>query len=233
MSLRGLALLLVGFAAAHAAPIAMQEWTAGFGEAMLTPVPYPDAEHTSAVVLTATSGRIRLIGPDGHVLSTMQLTLPATASAIPVAFERGSEPVIVAADVAGSIYCFRRDGRLKWKYAQDGKATDFRHLTAGDISGDGKPEVILTGSRGHLFAVDGEGRLKLEIRTTTFRLSTAATADLDGDGRPELVFGTEDNEVYAVRGDGRMLWHTEVPGRVGRALPVIAELRPGEPDVLV
>ncbi|MGH9663728.1 MAG: PQQ-binding-like beta-propeller repeat protein, partial [Bryobacteraceae bacterium] len=64
-------------------------------------------------------------------------------------------------------------------------------------------------------------------------MSTAATADLDGDGRAALVFGTEDNEVYAVRGDGRMLWHTEVPGRVGRALPVIAELRPGEPDVLV
>ena len=233
MSLRWLALLLVGFAPARAAPIAMQEWTAGFGEAMLTPVPYPDAEHTSAVVLTANSGRIRLIGPDGHVLSTMQLTLPATASAIPVAFERGSEPVIVAADVAGSIYCFRRDGRLKWKYAQDGKATDFRHLTAGDIGGDGKPEVILTGSRGHLFAVDGEGRLKLEITTTTFRLSPAVTLDLDGDGRAALVFGTEDNEVYAVRGDGRMLWHTEVPGRVGRALPVIAELRPDEPEVLV
>jgi len=233
MALRWVCLTCCGLISVYAAPIVTPEWTIDFGESMSQPVAYPDAEHATAVLLTASSGRLRLIGPDGHVLSTMRLDLPATTSAIPVAFSGGAEPAIVAADVAGSIYCFRRDGTRLWKYARDGKATDFRHLSVADLDGHGSPDVLLTDSRGHLFAVDGRGRLKLDITTTTFRLSTAVAADLDGDDRAEIVFGTEDNEVYAVRGDGSLLWHTDLPARVGRALPVIAWLRPGNPVVLI
>ena len=215
-------------------PLARVDWSFDFGEGLLHPVAYPDAGHTAALLLTASSGRIRLLGPDGAVLASMRLDLPPSTNAIAVSFSKNDEASIVAADVAGSIYCFRRDGQLEWKYARDGKATDFRHLAVADLDGDGTPEVLLCDSRGHLFAVDSHGRLKLEVTTTTFRLGTPAAADLDGDGRMDLVFGTEDDEAYAIHGDGRLLWRASLPGaKLGRAVPVIADLTPGKPVVLL
>ena len=228
-----LAMLVLTCQFAIAASLATPEWSYDPGEGIGQLAPFPDSEHAEGVLLTGGSGHITLIAPGGQVLSSMQLDLPAAANAIPLIFRRGEEPRIVAADNEGSIYCFRRSGERVWKYTRGGKASDFRFLTAADLDGDGVNDVIMSDSRGHLYAVDVKGRIRFEVTATNFRVSPAATADIEGDGRAVIVFGTDDNDLYAVRSSGETLWHARIDGAIGRGLPIITLLGSERPVVLV
>ena len=218
---------------ALAAGVATEEWTYEFGETVLQPAPYPDYKHAEGILLTGRSGQVRLIAPGGRVLASMQLDADPTTNAIPVVFRRGEETQIVAADKDGSIYCFRRSGERVWKYEHNGKADGYKLLTIADLDGRGANDVLLSDSRGHLYAVDASGHLRFEVTATTYRVSPAAVAEAAGEGGAEVVFATEDHEVYAVRADGQYLWRTEVEGSLGRGLPLITTLGSNQPVVLV
>jgi outer membrane protein assembly factor BamB len=228
-----LIIFALGLQPGVAASVARPEWNYQPGERVSQLAPFPDSEHAEGILLTGNSGRIRLIAPGGRVLSSMQMDLSPTTNAIPVTFHRGEEPRIVAADTDGSIYCFRRSGERLWKYLRQGKAEDFKLLTVADLDGQGANDVLLSDSRGHLYAVDSNGHLRFEVTATNYRVSAAAAADIDGDGRAELVFSTEDNDVYAVRASGEVLWHAVVEGSLGRGLPIITTLDSAKSVVLV
>ncbi len=225
------ALVAMASPMALAQRVATPEWSFDLGEAVEQPAPFPNAQHAEGVLITGSSGRIHLVGPGGKVLSSMQMDLPTGAGAVPVVFQHGDESRIVAADNEGSIYCFRRDGVRMWKYVRGGKANNFRLLTVADLGGKGANEVVMTDSRGHLYAVDVNGRLRFEVTATNYRVSPAAIAEIGGS--PALVFGTEDKDLYAVHADGEVIWHAQVDGRIGRALPVVASLEPEKQTVLV
>ncbi|MBI1787310.1 MAG: PQQ-like beta-propeller repeat protein, partial [Acidobacteria bacterium] len=193
------------------------------GGALGSPVPFPSQDAAEAVLVTLASGKIVLLNPAGQPAASMQLDLAPTAPAVLGRLAGKAAPEVLAADVAGSIYCFNARGERLWKHTRTGKAADFRVLVVADIDGDGQPEVLLSDSRGHLFAVDSSGRLRLEVTATRYRVSAPAVGDLDGDGVPELVFGTEDNEMYCLNGRGEFLWRRSLEGRFGRALPVLAD----------
>lgn len=120
------------------------------------------------------------------------------------------------------------------KYTWRSKCRDFRLAVIADLDGSGKRHVIVTDSRGHLYALDHNGRLRLEVNTTTYRLGTPSVGDVNGDGRPELIFGTEAGEVLCITAEGRLLWRTQVEGPVGRSLPLVADIqRDGRYEVLI
>jgi subtilisin family serine protease len=90
----------------------------------------------------------------------------------------------------------------------------YSNVVIGDVDGDGKPEIIVSGLQAQ--APDGQGSLHLEIliyNTDGVLLRSLATpagpvsnslvalADLDGDGIPEIVTGTGPY-IYAWKGDG-------------------------------
>lgn len=75
---------------------------------------------------------------------------------------------------------------------------------AGDINGDGLPELVYTHSRG-VVAVDSELRTLWELRDTSEGGQTCAMADLDGDGRSEVVLGLQSGLVVLDQ-DGKTLW---------------------------
>ncbi len=205
------------------------EWTYDAGQGALQPVAFPGAARADGILLTGSSGKIVLVAPGGTALAEMRLDLQPSAEAIPVVFHAGEEARIVAADVGGSIYCFRRDGQRLWKYTRDGKATDFRHLLA--VNGPDGTEIAFSDSRGHLYLVDAIGRLRFEMTTTAFRISAAGVSS-DKEGRQELIFGTEDRDLWAVRQDGTVVWRAPVSGPIGRSLPIVANLG-AAPTVLV
>ncbi|MBO0858576.1 MAG: PQQ-binding-like beta-propeller repeat protein [Chloracidobacterium sp.] len=203
------------------ATLGAPEWSYDPGEGVLQPQAFPNAEHADGILLTGSSGKVVLVGSGGKALAEMRLDLQASAEAIPIVFHQGEEPRIIAADVSGSVYCFRRDGKRLWKYSRDGKATDFRRLLA--VGGPGRSEIVFSDSRGHLYLVDSAGRLRFELTTTAFRISAAA-ASQDKAGRRELIFGTEDRDLWAVRRDGTVVWRAPVSGPIGRSLPIVANL---------
>ncbi len=122
----------------------------------------------------------------------------------------------------------------------------------GDISGDGRPDVVVGGLDGRLYAWDGRGRplrgfpyaTALPRPAEAGRLEPAiyaspALADLDRDGRLDVVFGAADQRVYALRGDGRPLPGWPVLARDGDdpakilSSPAVGDLDgDGSPDVV-
>lgn len=88
----------------------------------------------------------------------------------------------------------------------------------GDITGDGRPEVVAAGLDGRLYAWDRLGRtvrgfpyaIRLRGTAEQGKLDSAiyaspALADLDRNGRLDVVFGAADQRIYAVSGRGRTL----------------------------
>lgn len=127
----------------------------------------------------------------------------------------------------------------------------------GDITGDGRPEVVVGGLDGRLYAWTARGRrvpgfpyrirlAKPGAEPDSAKLDSAiyaspALADLSGDGRLDVVFGAADQRVYAIDGRGRDLpgWPVlarDTPdGYVGKILssPAIGDLNgDGRPDVV-
>ena len=127
----------------------------------------------------------------------------------------------------------------------------------GDVDGDHRPDVVVGGMDGRLYAWSARGRplrgFPYRIRLTqpgaepnSAKLDSAiyaspALADLDGDKRLDIVFGAADQRIYAIDGRGRDLpgWPVlarDTPdGYVGKILssPAIADLDgDGRPDVI-
>lgn len=193
-----------------------------------SPLPFPNAERSSGIVVALSNAKVQLLSAQGKVLADMPLDLDVTAQPVLVDANGDGTPEIVAADVAGSIYAFEASGRRLWKHTRNGKANDFRFLAAAANL------ICLGDSRGHVLCVDLAGKPRVQANATTYRVSSPAIADLDGDGVPDLAFGTEDKSVYAVSADGRQLWKTPLEGRFGRGYPVAADVNgDGKPEVLI
>jgi hypothetical protein len=108
------------------------------------------------------------------------------------------------------------------------------HLAAaGDLTGDGKADLIVGTENYLVFAVNGNGWGTGDILWSfntcksnsncgaisgvdgAFETSLAANADLDGDGVPDVVFSTDggNDHVYALSGaDGSVIWEVGSDG---------------------
>jgi subtilisin family serine protease len=122
----------------------------------------------------------------------------------------------------------------------------------GDVDGDRRPDVVIGGLDGRVYAWDGRGRalrgfpvaVGLRAPAEAGRLDAAiyaspALADLDRDGKLDVVVGAADQRVYALRGDGRAVPGWPVLARDGADVskilssPAIGDLDgDGSPDVV-
>ena len=200
------------------------EWQMDFGEAVVGhPVPLDSVSATRGILITLRAGKVVLLNPAGEKVRTLTLDLPCETPAIAGDLLGQGIPSIVAVDVRGSVYCFDERGERRWKFSRAVKSGEFRLPVFVDLDGDGKPEVIVTDSYGHLQALDVAGHLRLEVAATNYRVSVPAVGDVTGDGKPEIIFGTEAGEVYCLNTAGELVWSTTVDACFGRALPLIAD----------
>ncbi len=109
---------------------------------------------------------------------------------------------------------------------------------AGDVDGDGVPEVVFTsytaeayGSAGALFLLDGASGSEQAAWTSIGGYSPAgsggvALGDLEGDGTPEIVVLSSDNRLLALHADGTLVWASDVRSSDfgGHSYPSIADL---------
>lgn len=199
-------------------------WSVDFaGQAIGCPIPLGPVEAARGVVITDRTGKITILDREGQKKVVMTMDLPAETPAVAVDLGGRGTWTILGVDAWGSVYAFQETGQRLWKAERRAKSGEFRLPVAADLDGDGRKEVLVSDSRGHLDVFEPDGRLRLQMEATTYRVSVPAVGDVDGDGRPEIVFGTEAGEVYCVDGRGEVVWFQDRSGCFGRAFPLLAD----------
>ncbi|MBD3387787.1 MAG: hypothetical protein GF416_01950 [Candidatus Altiarchaeales archaeon] len=108
-----------------------------------------------------------------------------------------------------AVLVLNNEKRLIWQFETIGAAIS---LAAGDVTGDGRKEVIV-GSYPTLYVLDADGGLiwkKSDVINTY--VEDVAVADLDGDNRSEVIAAS--NEVYVFDQEGDLLWKGMTDSRV-------------------
>ncbi|NMB76467.1 MAG: VCBS repeat-containing protein [Myxococcales bacterium] len=81
------------------------------------------------------------------------------------------------------------------------------NIAAGDLDGDGRPEIVTAKSGGRdLICFEGDGTFKWQTQTDLLVTSWGgpAIANVDGEGPPEIVIGAN-----VVDADGNLRWHRD------------------------
>lgn len=178
-------------------------WTLPLGRAASGP-PMP---YSGGVVVTLNDGRIVFVDDAGRLTATAKMDQAPMGPALV------ADGAVYAADAWGSVYRFQLNGARVWKYSRETRAGSGYNtpVLAGGM-------VIITDTRGHLYGVDANGRLRLDVQATNYRLSTPAAVN------GELIFGDDAGTVYTVTFDGRLRSQQRLDGaRLGRALPLVVD----------
>jgi len=156
---------------------------------------------------------------------------------------------VVVGDTRGYLHAFRHDGQPMpgWPIKTGPADATYRILArpaVADLSGDGRPEVILALSDGKLYVYGADGSLlpgwpaSIGDAADTYGNhvfdSSPVVADLDGDGQLEIVVGAYDKHAYAYHAGGTLAW-TFATGDVVLATPAVGDIdlnRPGLETVI-
>jgi hypothetical protein len=99
----------------------------------------------------------------------------------------------------------------------------------GDITGDGKLEVIVPSSNGKLYAISYNGanipNWPVEYSDYTYTESSPIVADLDGNGSPDVLIGDESSFLKAWDGNGNLIpGFPLATGDAMRAVPAVNDI---------
>lgn len=109
---------------------------------------------------------------------------------------------------------FSGDGQRRWQKSLG----NVWHVTAGDLDGDGTPEVVSTSAAGrvHVFGPDGEDRATLDAgvyanMVRSFRLPAGSADGMLVIGSGAAGAGAK---MVAMNGQGERLWLADLPAGV-------------------
>ncbi len=124
----------------------------------------------------------------------------------------------IAADALG-IDAYRPDGTRVWRFRTP---KPVHVLDAGDLDGDGRPEIAAGCEDGKVYLLNRRGRLRWTFackpsqrKAGPLTPDMVRIVDLDGDGRREVVVGA--NWVHCLDAHGRVRWEdylTYMRGRI-------------------
>lgn len=177
----------------------------------------PPVVFSGGAAVALADGSIVLVDESGKISATARM------DQAPMGPPLVADGAIYAADAWGSVYKFWLTGERVWKNARESRAgTGYNTPILARVAGESC--VVITDTRGHLYAIDRNGKLRMEIAATSYRLSTPAVGDAI-EGWRDLVFGADDGNVYTVSEWGELRSKTPLNGaRLGRAVPLIADV---------
>lgn len=101
---------------------------------------------------------------------------------------------IVATSIAGDVTMLDAKGKVIWARQPGGYF--FAPTCAGDVDGDGKPEIVVCSDKVHIFDLAG----KELWRSKTYGSIARGVAITNLEGKPVLLFGAMDRKFHALEG---------------------------------
>jgi len=203
-------------------------WTVDIANSAGSPVLLGSAERCQGILVSRADGTISRFSTEGKLVASMRMDLPGDSPCAIADLKGDGKRLVVSFDCQGSIYAFDLNGARRWKYTLTGKTRDFRVPVTADLDGDGKREVLVSDSRGSIRCLTPDGKLRLKIDASHYRVASPAVGDIGG-GLRGLVYGTEAGDIECVDRTGTLLWSRHLGGGFGRALPLLL----GGPDPVV
>ena len=157
---------------------------------------------------------------------------------------------ILGSDTDKYMKVFDKNGKELWNFQFELKPPDpmfevrsHVKMATGDLTGDGKAEIVARSDDAYLRVFNGEGK---ELWNYKFEgpVHTITITDLNEDGKPEIIVGAEaildssgkapaeTRNLIVFKHDGGILWHRKFDGGVYCA--VVGDInKDGKPELLI
>lgn len=157
------------------------------------PIPYGNPQCT---------GRSKYPGPsEGKIAWIYTEEKMSRAYHCPVIGEDGT--IYISDDQ--KLYAIHSDGTLKWKFTRGNMTESNIMIGAGDVIYFSTGSIVLDRNyQGYLYALDSNGNVLWEYRTTEMPCSYGSTLGIDG----TIYFTDLGGYLHAVNADGSLKWET-------------------------
>jgi LruC domain-containing protein/fimbrial isopeptide formation D2 family protein/uncharacterized repeat protein (TIGR01451 family) len=202
-----------------------------------------DGDGSPEIVQSNADGDLWIVDATGSTLSGWPVALGSTVLASPAGWDLdadgGNLEIVVATD-DGAVAALNLDGSERWS-AQRGQGGP-SSPAAGDLDGDGAPDIVVGSMDGKIYAFDADGQTLAgwPVVTASQVQSSPALVDVDGDGSDEVFIGSYDMHLYGLAGDGTAIatsGGTDFPVQLGSIVfssPAVGDLDcDGQPEVVV
>lgn len=99
------------------------------------------------------------------------------------------------------------EGKKRWSYSTE-TGPHANAVAAGDLNGDGKPEVVFGGADGNLHVLSESGTLLWSFNTGD-EVTAVAVRDVNGDQRSEVIATSMSFNLYVLDGSGKVVWRRD------------------------
>ena len=97
--------------------------------------------------------------------------------------------------------------------------------TAGDLDGDGKPEILVTTRNDGVVCLSAEGAVRWKTQIEEgIPWGNAVIADTDHDGAPEVYWISTSGQLERRNGDGTLVWERHMPRPGPEGPPAVGDV---------
>ncbi|UCH33916.1 MAG: VCBS repeat-containing protein [Armatimonadota bacterium] len=181
-----------------------------------------DSDGELEVAFPCDDGIIRCYEPDGSLRWVWRCGGAANSSPVIADLNGDGHMEVIFASADRSVTAVSgTDGGQVWRFPVRG-ALDAT-LAAGDVTGDGKPEIFAGDGMGGIYCIRSDGAELWTAGVAATTESAAAVADLDGDGSLEIVLGDTGGVVHCLDSRGDLLWQFDARDKVATT-PLVADV---------
>ncbi|MGA7329829.1 MAG: PQQ-binding-like beta-propeller repeat protein, partial [Rhodomicrobium sp.] len=153
---------------------------------------------------------------DGKVLRAVPVAIPGWMSCAPAVADfrgRGKKDVAFTSwDDRSIVLAEGRTGQVLWRF-QTG-APNMQGIGAGDLDGDGKPDVVAVSFDGFAYGLRGlDGSLLWKTPIAGGGWANPIVANLDPEGPPQVLLVSAQGRLYVLNGrNGEVIWTPDAGG---------------------
>ena len=129
------------------------------------------------------------------------------SSPIVIDIDEDGENEIIFTDYIGLVHCLDQNGTEETNWPFDTGNQVWGAPAVADIDNDGELEVIIGSKSKHLFVLNNNAEIKLDLETEMYLMATASIGNIDEDEELEIIFpgfSTEEeiSKIFAINPDG-------------------------------